>query len=330
VREYAQRRVDVIDLEANHLVSASFQEIVRRSPGVPLEIFASRDLKAEKAMASRGTGGVFSWVLTFDRLMSKTDFVSDMRELLRILQDAYNYPVDVEFTLNFFEQDKYRISVVQCRPLQVCSAEPSVDPPSDLSEEHVILRAQGAVVGKSVHSSLDWIVYVVPREYSQLSEPQRYAVARLIGDLTSLQEVQSGTIMLVGPGRWGTTTPSLGVPVAFVAIQAVSVLCELEVMHDALVPDASLGTHFFNELVENDMVYLALFPGREGNWLNTDVLEDDRLNRLGELLPEQADLGNVLRILRARDVAGGSPFVFNANVMNQSAVCYRESLPTED
>ena len=73
--------------------------------------------------------------------------------------------------------------------------------------------------------------------------------------------------MLIGPGRWGTTTPSLGVPVSFAEIDTVSVLCEIVAMRDDLVPDVSLGTHFFNDLVEMDILYLALFPGRQGQLL---------------------------------------------------------------
>ncbi len=71
--------------------------------------------------------------------------------------------------------------------------------------------------------------------------------------------------MLIGPGRWGTTTPSLGVPVSFAEIDAARILCEIVAMREDLVPDVSLGTHFFNDLVEMDMLYLALFPGRQGN-----------------------------------------------------------------
>jgi hypothetical protein len=39
-------------------------------------------------------------------------------------------------------------------------------------------------------------------------------------------------------------------------------------MHAGLVPDVSLGTHFFNDLVEMDMLYFAVFPGRGQNCLS--------------------------------------------------------------
>ena len=69
-------------------------------------------------------------------------------------------------------------------------------------------------------------------------------------------------IMLIGPGRWGTTMPELGIPVSFNEIRNTTVLCELVMMHEGLVPDLSLGTHFFNDLVEMDILYMAFFSGQ--------------------------------------------------------------------
>ena len=127
--------------------------------------------------------------------------------------------------------------------------------------------------------------------------------------------------MLLGPGRWGTTTPSLGVPVSFAEISSVSVLCEIVAMRDDLVPDVSLGTHFFNEMVEADILYLALFPGREGNFLNEDWLTRAP-NSLAALLPDAADRANVLRVIDAADLDGGRQIDLVANNLRQQAVCY--------
>jgi hypothetical protein len=43
-------------------------------------------------------------------------------------------------------------------------------------------------------------------------------------------------------------------------------------MHSGLIPDVSLGTHFFNDLVEHDLLYLACFPGKAGNSLDEALL----------------------------------------------------------
>jgi len=127
--------------------------------------------------------------------------------------------------------------------------------------------------------------------------------------------------MLIGPGRWGTTTPSLGVPVSFADINAASAICEIVAMKENLTPDVSLGTHFLNELIEMDTLYLALFPGQEGNRLNEKFLEHAK-NRLPDVLPDAADWARAVRVIDASDLAEGAVLHLNANTLKQKVVCY--------
>lgn len=322
VRQYAQRRVDVIDLQANQLVSEDFAEVASQSPGLPLEMFASPDEAAERLMAETGRRDIFPWMLTFDRLLSETSFVADMREMLAILEDAYGCPVDTEFTANFFGDEGYRINLVQCRPLPVNAPGMAAAVPADLRKDDLILEARGAVIGQSRTAPVDRLIYVVPSVYGRLPVNERYAVARLIGQITHADEPRRPkTIMLLGPGRWGTTTPSLGVPVSFAEINTISVLCEIVAMREDLVPDVSLGTHFFNELVEQDILYLALFPDRAGNLLNEEFLRAAP-NKLARLIPDAGARSDVVRVIDVAELADGRMLILNANAVNQRVVCY--------
>jgi hypothetical protein len=322
VRRYAQRRVDILDLEANQLVSENFADVVRRSPGLNIDLVASQDDKLVRRAEETGAGNVFPWVLTFDRLFAETPFVADMREMLRTLQVAYEYPVDVEFTTNFFRDGSYRINLLQCRPLQVKGGGVITDPPADLRREDLVLEAHGAVIGQSRLVAVDRLIYVVPAVYGRLPLGDRYAVAKLIGRLAHAGDPKKpGTIMLLGPGRWGTTTPSLGVPVRFADINTVSILCEIVAMREDFVPDVSLGTHFLNELVEMDMLYLALFPTRQDNFLNQAFFES-RPNRLADLAPDEAAWAEAVRVIDTADLGDGRTLKVHANTLKQKVVCY--------
>ncbi|HOS94746.1 MAG TPA: PEP/pyruvate-binding domain-containing protein, partial [Armatimonadota bacterium] len=318
VRRYAQRRVDCLDLEANRLTSLALRDVLARSQGLAMDMFASRDEEAEERASTQGASAACPWVLTFDRLLSDTDYVETMREMLRVLEEAYGYPVDVEFTTNFLDGSEYRIGLVQCRPLQVREGGAAAAPPTDVPRERLVLRAHGAVIGHSAPLDVDRIIYVVPSAYGRLPTPDRYAVARLIGDITR-SDVEARTVLLAGPGRWGTSTPSLGVPVTFSDIHTISALCEIVAMRDDLVPDVSLGTHFLNELIEMDILYLALFPGRDGNWLNSDLLERAP-SRLLDLIPDAGGWDTVVRVLDSRAL-GGRNLRLHADVLRQDAVC---------
>ena len=317
-----QRRVDVLDLNMNRLTQKDFSEVVAQSPELPLEMFASRD-EALLRLAQEGKGkSVFAWRLTFEDLLKQTDFVGEMRRMLMVLEKAYDYPVDVEFTCNFFEDGSHRINLVQCRPLPVKGDGVTAEPPVQIAEADLIFRAHGAVIGQGRVVEVDRIIYVVPSQYGQLPVRDRYSIARLVGTLTRLGGPEApNTILLMGPGRWGTTTPALGVPVAFGEISRVSVLCEIVAMRDNLVPDVSLGTHFFSELVEGDILYLALFPGHKDNFLNGALLEEFP-NALEVLAPSAAKWRDVVRVIDPGLSGRQGAITLNANPLSQDVVCY--------
>ncbi len=323
-RKHSQRRVDVLDLEANRLASKTFSDMAERCrQDAPLDMFATAERPPERRSA-RGDARSAPPVLNFDKLLCNTTFVEHMRSMLDTLHQAYAHHVEIEFTLNFFEPDRYRINLVQCRPLESETSGPIGEPPAQLEEERILIRTRDSIIGKSRDIELEWIVYVVPSVYSLLSINDRHAVAHLIGDLLRAPALGHGRIFLAGPGRWGTTSPSLGIPVVFSDISKASVLCEIASMHDNLTPDASLGTHFFNELVENDLLYLALRPQREENRLNHRFLEEPGHNCLEQCLTHPSPVAHAVRLLHAGAMANGARIRLHADMIAQSAVLYTD------
>jgi hypothetical protein len=127
-----------------------------------------------------------------------------------------------------------------------------------------------------------------------MNQDARLDVTRLVGRIN--QASGDRTLVVLGPGRWGTRDPWLGLPVSFNDINRVAALCEIVAMNENLVPDVSLGTHFLNELIEADMLYFALFPGREGNRLDEAFLLGQP-NRLAEILPGQEGQADAVRVI---------------------------------
>jgi len=320
VRQYAQRRVDYLDLDANRLVSGHFLDVIAVSHDVPVRLFASTDNGANWGLehAMRPT-----WVLTFDKLLSTTAFVEDIREMLRVLHQAYDYPVDVEFTLNFLDNQDYRIHIVQCRPLPVKGMDTTAPVPLDAPEEKRIVSASGAVIGHSRHIRIDRIIYVTPDVYGNLTMQERHEVARLIGYLNQTVSPHGDeNILLIGPGRWGTSCASLGIPVSFTDINRIAVVCEIVTMRENLVPDVSLGTHFLNELIEMDMLYLALFPQKGDNSLSQEFF-NNMPNRLLEYAPKEVRWTDAVKVISAADVDGVSEGIYlSADSFRQKVVCY--------
>jgi len=261
-------------------------------------------------------------VLTFERIFAETSFIEDMREMIKILKETYGHHVDIEFTINFSNNGTYRINLLQCRSYQAKegSAIPGAIPHID--EENIILETHDGVIGQSRMITIDRIIYVVPSEYGRLPVQDRYAVARLIGKLAHYKESEEQkTIMLLGPGRWGTKMPSLGVPVFFSEINTVSIICEMAAMHEGLTPDLSLGTHFFNDMVEMNMLYMSFYPQKKDNVFNEDFLLQ-LPNRLTDLFPEASSWCNTVKVIHGQDITDGQKIYLNADSMKQRAVLY--------
>ena len=324
-RQYSQKRVDVLDLNANALVTMPFEQVIRQIPRDLLPKLADCDEAVLEAMRRLNRDGGCAWMPAFDYILMETSFSRDMRQMLGILQSAYQNPVDIEFTTNFMPNGDQRINLVQCRPFQVKIRGEGyrVRFPEKLERPDILIGTSGPIIGHSLATQIDRVIYIVPSVYGLMSQAHRYSVARTIGRLTHLNAAPSGkTLLLIGPGRWGTSMPSLGVPVSFAEINTVSVLCEVALMREGLVPDISLGTHFFNDLVEMDMLYLAVSPERTDHLLNEKLLMSVP-NRLTQLLPDAASWEEAIQVIDGNDFPNGLLYL-NVDSLKQRAVCYLE------
>ncbi|MHC4467566.1 MAG: PEP/pyruvate-binding domain-containing protein, partial [Planctomycetota bacterium] len=259
-------------------------------------------------------------LLTFEKLLSKTPFAQTMQKILKTLEAFYEYPVDVEFTVNFTDTDKPFVNLLQCRPLQTKGQETQVQFPTKIEPQKILFQCQGYSMGGSISQRIKELIYVEPSAYIELPLQQKYDVARLIGKLNKqITDREKQPVILMGPGRWGTTTPSLGIPVHFAEINNVSVLVEIAYEGGNLMPELSFGTHFFQDLVEGDIFYTALFPKKENVAFNKNLLLD-MPNQLTELVPEGGKYTNVVKACRIES----ENLQIISNVVSNKLVCFFE------
>ena len=307
------------------------------SPDI-LDLIAVRDYqlarKVRQQALQHGSAGQEArnaeyWLLTFEKLLTETAFTRIMQDILKTLESRYQYPVDIEFTVNFTHEQKPLINLLQCRPLQT-RGRPSAPQavkgqegefvllgPDGLSAkidpERILFACDGHFMGGGIYQDITRVIYIEPEAYLNLPLSGKYDIARLVGTLNNfvswaLSPESGGQVpqtngeptILFGPGRWGTTTPSLGVPVGFHEINNVAVLAEIAHEGGNLMPELSFGTHFFQDLVESDIFFVALFPGKAGTIFNKAKL-DEIPNKLIEVLPESSKYADVVRFYELRD-----------------------------
>ncbi|MDR0221587.1 MAG: pyruvate kinase, partial [Lachnospiraceae bacterium] len=159
----------------------------------------------------------------------------------------------------------------------------------------VFLSSSGNFMGGNARLPLEYVVFVRAREYLELDERGKYQVARLVGMLN--QKLKPHSAALVGPGRWGTTTPSLGVPVHFSELSNMTALCEVSYQQGGLMPELSFGSHFFLDIVEAGIFYVAVFVGKEGVKFYPEYILDGE-NLFGEFLESESEWGRVIHLAR--------------------------------
>jgi len=318
VRRFSQHRIDLLNISDNRLESMPLQELLNKKVNLQVDFFAVSDHEmTEKAKGLRLEQQQY-WLLNFEKLLKETDFVSCMQKVLRRLESSYRYPVDVEFTVNFTNEGRLMMNLLQCRPLQTKGKRVFVTIPADINPDKLLFRCQGYFMGGAISLDIKRIVFVAPKQYEALPIQQKYDIARTVGALNKQVTNKEDTgMLLLGPGRWGTTTPSLGIPVSFSEINNVAVLGELACEGSNLVPDLSFGTHFFQDLVETDIFYVAIFPNYEGFSFNEKWFLSQP-NRLAGLLPERDKYSAVIKVIEPTD----GPVRIIGDVISQQVICF--------
>lgn len=256
--KFSQGKTEVINTASLHLEQLPLEKIEPVLPKYLDRLLLEHDHEAESRLREMGRKREVKFI-SCKGLVSNKTLMEQMHRMLGTIQSEYNYPVDTEFTINISDNGDYSIDLLQCRPLQVCKNTSSAAVPNDIAEEHILLQSKGTSMGISKSSKLDLIVYVDSVKYYEMPYNKKNSVASLIGQINWYYRDKNKQMMLIVPGRVGTSSPELGVPTAFSDISSFSVICEVEETRAGYNPELSYGSHIFQDLVEANIFYTAVF-----------------------------------------------------------------------
>jgi len=313
---FSQHKVDVLNLEENRFETLSMEQVVKDDLEEHWELIGSKDIDAGEIMKASGKN-TEAWILTFDELLSSTEFSDLMSKMLKQLEKVYDYPVDIEFTANFNAQGKLQINLLQCRPFQTRGHRNRVEIPDKIEEGKIFLRQEGNFMGGSVYQDVARIIYIDPNGYVKLPLAAKYDIARLVGKINKTISRDAMPTILFGPGRWGTTTPEMGVPVTFSEINNIAAIAEIAYKEGSLIPDLSFGTHFFQDLVEMNIFYMAIYPEQEKVIFNTAWMQS-MSNIMEELVPEDRQYADVVHVYDVRE----KNLKLLSDIVAQEMVCF--------
>ncbi|VVB60803.1 Uncharacterised protein [uncultured archaeon] len=196
----------------------------------------------------------------------------DLKLLLRISEITLGYPVEIEFAVNIgqTESERAELIILQIRSM-VPPGKTSDIVIGDFNPKTDICYSKNAL-GNGIIDTIQDIVYVKP-SFNMSNSAQ---VVSQLRSLNSKIMKEKKPYMLIGPGRWGSADPWLGIPVIWSDIAGVKIIIETPFKERAI--DPSQGSHFFHDLISSQVGYI-ITKERKGNidvqWLDSlPVVED--------------------------------------------------------
>ena len=302
VRRYAQQYIDLIDLEDNLYKTLPVKEVI------------GSDYPVLRYLVQVDQGGYLSplrimlkesdqqdLVLTFEELLRRTDLAKTMSRMLQTLEKNYQAPVDTEFAIEIINSSSSKpdtiITLLQCRP-QSHLKESIVSLPQNLEQKDIVFSTQRMAPEGRV-SNIRYVIFVPPECYYSLPTPAaRAELGRHIGRLNA--KLKGETFICLGPGRWGTSNPDLGVRIGYSDIYHTRALVELTGEGIGAAPEASFGTHFFQDLVESNIYPLAIYLDDEDAIFERSFFYETQ-NSLREFLPGDRPIAKCLRLIKVAD-----------------------------
>ncbi len=268
---YSQETVDVLDMSAGQLDQTRLPQLHNPLLREVCSVVDSDGVLSEPVSSLPPEG---RYIASFSRFIERNTtmpFSPLLRQLLSELQRLFEQPVDIEFAVNFPDtadgEETPLFYLLQARPLGGRPEHRVIRIPA-LPARQTLLSCN-RVLGNGRRKGIHHLVFVDPTTYRW---EEAYAIARRVGQID--QQLDDESYVLIGPGRWGTSNPQLGVPVQYGEITGASVIVEMAT--EAFSPELSYGTHFYADMVASGVLYLP-FDGERGDQFNRTLLDRQQI-----------------------------------------------------
>jgi len=191
----------------------------------------------------------FPNILKYDHLQ----FAKAIEAFLELGEKSMGTPVEIEFAFDIDPEDDSRgyLYVLQLKPMVHYIDDADIDITGVKDEELALFTTTGMGNGK-----IETIKDVVFIDFDKFDKTKTRDMVREVAQLNASFNKSGEKYILIGPGRWGTRDPLLGIPVNFVDICNSKIIVEAGIQEYQI--DASLGSHFFHNVISMNMGYFTV------------------------------------------------------------------------
>ena len=296
---FSQKNMDVLDTKENRLLTKSTDSLMEILPLWYKRAIMERDYEAEEALNRMGRWRQV-WFVTCQKLLENREFTGLMQKLLKTLEQVYGNPVDIEYTVNIDEEGAFVVNLLQCRPLFTGSRGGKVEIPS-LPKEKTFFHLKDSSVGNSLKKQIHVVIQIEPKLYYEYPYGKKHQVAEAVGKINRYYKGSGKNILLMTPGRVGTSSPELGVPVTFADISAVCGICEVSDSRAGYMPELSYGSHMFQDMVEAEIFYSALWEDKRKLAYDPELFAEEE-NLFPRICPDMEELFPMFRVTQPENL----------------------------
>lgn len=194
-------------------------------------------------------------IVSFDAILKygKYPLAKALSEIMDICRKELLCEVEIEFAADVAPSGKLSLKLLQVRPISSYSAEREVNFDELKVSLGTLFLESGKALGNGFVNDVSHIVYIAPDKFNSLSTRE---IAAELAEINNTFKSRNEGYILIGPGRWGSSDPNLGIPVIWSDISEAKMIVEYSMPGFQVEP--SQGTHFFQNITSLGVGYLSI------------------------------------------------------------------------
>lgn len=313
--KFSQRYIDVLDCTENKLTEIAMGKLLPVLPMWYKKMVLEHDYEAENYLRQMGRYQDV-WFVSCQKLLEKEAFTGLMQKILKVLERVYGNPVDIEYAVNMDDEGDFVVNLLQCRPLYLGKEGERIDL-EKLSLKETFFDIKDSSMGSSGKRKIDVVVQIDPVLYYEYPYHQKYDVAMAVEKVNQYYKGSGKNLLLMAPGRIGTSSPELGVPVTFRGISNFSAVCEVSDNRAGYMPELSYGSHMFQDLVEAEILYGAIYNNAKTLKYEPDLFCDEP-DLFAQICPGFSELKGMIQVREVQEV------YYWLDAVSNHGICGRE------
>lgn len=317
-----QNSLDVINLEKNRFETVEaegfFKQYGGELPFNDLAISVQRDGKQINVPSVNMDMTSDTPSITFHGLLNNTDFLRKIKKYLNVLKETFRSEVEIEFA-----SDGTSIYLLQCRTINIRKINPPPTLTKNVESDAFVFSGTNCILNSDI-SVISHIIYIQADCFGNFEQlPDLYELSLIIGKLNRLLPPRNFIIMASAMfGSKGDQNRS--VPVTYSDISNTAALIEFDLPENLNVLQQSIGSNFFNDLLESNIQYIQIIDNDDHEYFNRDIINQSQ-NNLAYYLPDYQSYENFIKVVDVqRETKGQILRIVASNKQNEAIGLLRD------